>query len=48
VLVARHTCRVVATCDGFLTKQELDARFEALRATTAREPVAPAEAPIRA
>jgi hypothetical protein len=30
-----------------LTKQELDARFEALRAATARESISLAEVPVR-
>jgi acarbose 7IV-phosphotransferase len=33
-LLARHTCTLVATSDGFLTRGELDARFAALRATS--------------
>jgi len=31
-LLARHTCTLVATSDGFLTRRELDDRFAALRA----------------
>lgn len=30
-LLARHTCTLVATSDGFLTRQQLDDRFAALR-----------------
>ncbi len=30
-VLARHTCTLVATSDGFLTEGELDARFAALR-----------------
>ena len=30
-LLARHTCTLVATSDGFLTRRELDDRFEQLR-----------------
>jgi sugar/nucleoside kinase (ribokinase family) len=29
-LLARHTCTLVATSDGFLTQRELDDRFAAL------------------
>ena len=34
-ILARHTCTLVATSDGFLTRRELDERFAALRAGAA-------------